>query len=395
MWIDVLVVAAIVTGGTAIAGATNDPQPDAMAIPGCDVVQPAQDGVSFAIGTYGGNYDNPDYPWLTASKATTMSDALIESLPTGVELQFAAPSTSLVFQPIDVYPSDASLPDGITAEDISGDSTASGIVEKSGVSGRLRVSVQEWDRGVPACVAEQLDERTTLPGGTVVDTSDAVSVLDGEPTHRRYATAYFADTIVSATMSNDGENAALPLEVGELRDIVSNPELRASATVPDGTPLPRRDCGSSRENPVPPLPREQIERIGSSLGDQWARFFPDARTDRPLNDLLPGRSGSGSACTSVTVVTPSGPSELTVDISVQEGSAWRDAGESSSPRVNGTTLPDGGVVTRWSDEFAAGARPSEYVSVLRPSNTRVQFGFGEGIDVDTLVALASSPGLDL
>ncbi|WP_020110601.1 MULTISPECIES: hypothetical protein [unclassified Rhodococcus (in: high G+C Gram-positive bacteria)] len=50
VWIDVLVVAAIVTGGTAIAGATNDPQPDAAAIPGCDAVQPAQDGVSFAIG---------------------------------------------------------------------------------------------------------------------------------------------------------------------------------------------------------------------------------------------------------------------------------------------------------------------------------------------------------
>ena len=42
-----------------------------------------------------------------------------------------------------------------------------------------------------------------------------------------------------------------------------------------------------------------------------------------------------------------------------------------------------------------GVGQSWRLRVLRPSNTVVQFGFGDGIDVDSLVDLASAPGLDL
>ena len=395
VWIDVAVVAAVVAVGMVVAGVTNHPQPEVEAIPGCEVVFPAGEGFSFTIGSYRGTYDNPDYPWLTAAKASAMSEALIESLPTDVELEFAAPSESLVFQPMDIYPKDATIGNGITVEDISGDSTASGVVGRGGTDASLRVSAEAWDGEVPPCTEGRVDERTTLPDGTVVDTLDAVSEYDGVSTHHRTAIAYFADTLVSARTTSEGQDSALPLEVDELRDIVSNPELRVSAQVPDGTPPPRHDCRSSRENPVPPLSKDVVERLGAALADQWAISFPDARTDRPIGDLVPGSYGSGSACNRVNVETPAGTTELTVDISVEENTEWRDAEVSDSPGVSGTTPPDGTVVTGWTDEFASGDQPSERLRVLRPSNTVVQFGFGDGIDVDSLADLASAPGLDL
>ncbi|OLT36241.1 hypothetical protein BJF84_11710 [Rhodococcus sp. CUA-806] len=52
VWIDVAVVAAVVTVGMVVAGVTNHPQPDVEAIPGCEVVFPAGEGFSFTIGSY-------------------------------------------------------------------------------------------------------------------------------------------------------------------------------------------------------------------------------------------------------------------------------------------------------------------------------------------------------
>ncbi|MCZ4563931.1 hypothetical protein O4160_24110 [Rhodococcus sp. IEGM 1401] len=216
VWADVVVVVAIVTVGTVVAGVLEDQQPSVEAILGCDVVLPAEEGISFSIGFYGGRYDNPDYPWLTATKASAMSTALVESLPTDVQLEFAAPSNFLIFQPIDIYPEGVEIAEGVTVEDISGDSTASGVVGRGEARALLRVSIEEWDGELPPCVEERVDERTTMPDGTVVDTLDAVSDFNGGATHRRTAVAYFADTLVHARTSNEGSDAMLPLEVDEL-----------------------------------------------------------------------------------------------------------------------------------------------------------------------------------
>lgn len=394
-WVDVMVVGTVVAVGIVVAGVTNNPQPDIDAIPGCDVVIPAGEGFSFTIGSYQGTYDNPDYPWLTSVKASAMSDALVESLPADMELEYAAPSNSLVFQPMNIYPGNGEIAEGITVEDISGDSTASGVVARGGVEADLRVSVAEADGAIPPCIEGRVGERTTLPDGTVIDTLDAVSEYDGVSTHRRTASAYFADTIVSARTSNEGSDAALPLEIAELRSIVSNPELRASAPIPDGTPPPRRDCGSSRENPGPPLTRDVVERLGAALSRQWAMSLPEARSDRSVGDLIPGSYGSGSACNRINVLTPSGAAELTVEISVAENTGWSDDEPPDSPGVRRTVLPDGSVVTSRPAEASSGEYPIEFVSVLRPSNTFVQFSFDSGIDVDALIEVASAPGLDL
>ena len=395
VWTDVPVVVAIVSVGTVVAGILDNQQRYVASIPGCDVVLPAEEGFSFSIGSYGGRYDNPDYPWLTAAKASAMSTALIESLPTDVELEFAAPSDSLVFQPMHIYPEGAEIAEGVTVEDISGDSTASGVVGRGDARAPLRVSVEEWDGEIPPCVEERIDERTTLPDGTVVDTLDAVSDSDGASTHRRTAVAYFADSLVHARTSNEGSDSLLPLEVDELRSIVSNPELRVIAEVPEGTPPPPRDCGSYQENPTLPLSKTMVERIGASLADQWAVVFPDTQSDRPIGDLVLGSSGSGSACNIVNVSTPTGSTELNVEISIRDTSGWRNTDAQDSPGVSRSTLPDGTVVTRRSDDTPTGGQPSEWLSVLRPSNTLVQFSFGDGIDADSLVELASAPGLDL
>ena len=392
---DVAVVVAIVSVGTVVAGVLEDQQPSVEAIPGCDVVLPADEGFSFEIGFYGGRYDNPDYPWLTATKASAMSTALIESLPTDVELELAAPSNSLIFQPIDIYPEGVEIAEGVTVEDISGDSTASGVVGRGDARAPLHVSVEEWDGEIPPCVEERIDERTILADGTVVDTLDAVSEFDGASTHRRTAVAYHADTLVHARTSNEGSDAILPLEVDELRGIVANPRLRVTAEVPEGTPPPPRDCGSYRENPSLPLSRDVVERIGASLAEQWAVVFPDGQSDRPIGDLLLGTSGSGSACTIVNVSTPTGSTELSIEISIRDTTGWRENDARDSSGVSRSTLLDGSVVTRRSDDTPRGGQPSEWLSVLRPSNTLVQFSFGDGIDADSLVALASAPGLDL
>ncbi|CCQ17470.1 putative membrane protein [Rhodococcus sp. AW25M09] len=393
--LDVAVVVAIVAVGTVVAGVLEDQPPSVEPIPGCDVVLPAEEGFSFTIGSYGGRYDNPDYPWLTATKASAMSTALIESLPTDVELEFASPSNSLVFQPMDIYPEGVDIAEGVTVEDISGDSTASGGVGRGDARAPLRVSVEEWDGEIPPCVEERIDERTTLPDGTVVDTLDAVSVYDGVSTHRRTAVAYFADTVASARTSNEGSDALLPLEVDELSNIVANPQLRVTAEVPEGTPPPPRDCGSYRENPTLPLSRDVVERIGASLADQWAVVFPEAQSDRPIGDLVLGSFGSGSACTVVNVSTPTGSTELSIEISIRDTTEWRSTDAQDSSSVSRSTLPDGTVVTSRSDETQRGGQPSEWLSVLRPSNTLVQFSFGDEIDADSLVELASAPGLDL
>lgn len=396
LWVDAIVITSIVAAGTAVAGITNEPPADTVAIPGCDTVVPAGSSVSFAIGTYGGStYDNPEYPWLTAPKATAMSQALVGALPDAVELEYAEPSWSMVFQPIDVYPEDASLPDGIEIADISGASRAKGFVLRDDVRGKLRVSVKASDFGVLPCVEGFVDERVTLADGTVVDTLEAVSELEGVETHRRSAIAYAAGNRVSASMSDRGDAGTLPLTVEELRAIVTEPGLRVGTPVADGTPAPRRDCGTPRESFTPSLSREVVDRVGAALTEQWAATLPDARTGIPIGDLVPGPTGSGIACNAVEVTTSQGTGSIEVAISNMSGDGWRDPDVSSIHGRTRTTLPDGTVVTTDIGREVGRTQIPDAVSVLRPSNTLIQFRVENGPDFASLIAVGSGPGLDL
>ena len=75
LWLDAVVIAAIVAGGTTLAVVTNDPLSDSIAIPGCDTIVPAGSGVSFAVGFHASStYDNADYPWLTVGPARVDSE---------------------------------------------------------------------------------------------------------------------------------------------------------------------------------------------------------------------------------------------------------------------------------------------------------------------------------
>lgn len=105
---------------------------------------------------------------------------------------------------------------------------------------------------------------------------------------------------------------------------------------------------------------------------------------------MPGRSGSGSTCTAVVLTTSRGTAQLNVEISLEDNKDWPE-----NPDVVRSVLPDGTVVTRRSDMRTIGTEPTEWLSVLRPSNTLVQFRFDDTIAVGSLVELATAPGLDL
>lgn len=396
LWLDAVVIAAIVAGGTTLAGVTNDPLSDSIAIPGCETVVPAGSGVSFAVGFHASStYDNADYPWLTASKATTMSRSLLGALPAGVELEYAEPSRSLVFQPIDDYPDDMSLPEGIEVADFGGNSRATGFVVRDGVRAELTASVKARDHGVPPCIEEFVDERVTAADGTVVDSLDAVSDSDGVRTQRRTAVAYAPGTTVSVNMIHRGDGGPLPLTVEQMRSIVLEPGLRISTPVPAGTPAPRRDCGAWQESYTESLSREVVDRVGAALTAKWAATLPEVSTNRPIGDLVPGPEGSGSACNTVQVSTPRDSGQIDVTISSASGDGWREPDVSSTPGRTRTTLSDGTVVTTDLGRPLGNTQIPHSVAILRPSNTLIQFQVENGPDFDSLIAVGSGPGLDL
>lgn len=101
-WRDGLVIVSIVALGTVVAAVTNEDT--GASIPGCESVESPGPPVRFNYGFAGEpGYGDPDYPWFSGPKATAMSDALLESLPSDVEVVFASPSQSLEFAPIQNY----------------------------------------------------------------------------------------------------------------------------------------------------------------------------------------------------------------------------------------------------------------------------------------------------
>ncbi|AQA24663.1 hypothetical protein BTZ20_1913 [Rhodococcus sp. MTM3W5.2] len=272
-------------------------------IPGCETVLAPSEGEMFGVSFSGEqSYDNPRYPWFSGPKATAMSEALIAALPGSVELEYAGPADSLVFEPIPVYSTSSELPEGITEEDFGGSTYARGILLRDSARGSLSVSVTRWDQPVPECAAGQLDRRATHSDGTIIDTQDTWAEYDGNRNLIRTATAYLPDgTQVYASASDEDPRAPVgggrysglvPLTIEELSDIVRTPGLRVTAQVPLGTPPPPTSCGSGTGSSGEPLTRESVERLGLALDDAWRAHAPEGVTlERSLGSLQPSEYG--------------------------------------------------------------------------------------------------------
>ncbi|GAA4476610.1 hypothetical protein GCM10023094_16880 [Rhodococcus olei] len=408
-WRDTAVVVGIVAAGIGAAwalphgtpadetasttpGYVTEPVTYPVEIPGCDEVgPPPKRDTGFGWTAYGASsgYSDPDFPWLTATKATAMTDALRGALPPDVEVRFDAPSRMLVFQPIFRINPDT-IPDGA---DVGGSSEARGTLLRAGSAGRLDASVREWNRPVPACVAGELDERRTLPDGTVVDVLDTWSELRGTRTLARAATAYPPDgsrVIASLTdqagSSGDGgaaHSGALPLTVDELAAIAADPGLRTTTAVPAGTAPARMDCGGGVEPMGDPLDRGDVDRLAAALTMAWAALGPLAATpDRPVGSVEVAGSARDAACLELALSGPAGAGRLGVTIAVN----------TSAPEefTAADALPDGTRVRTTTDEGTT------WVTAVRPSGTAVTVTLsGAGPTPEQLVALATAPGLDL
>ena len=140
------VIVAIVAVGIVVAGLLDDPQPDAVAIPGCgEVIQPADmQRINYAI------VDDNSAP--REFDAATMSDVLIQALPAGTTVKPDPTFPPLTF-------------------DVA--ATAHGTISLGGASGDLTVMLSTSDQPVGPCFAGYVDERRTLDDGTTIDTTSS------------------------------------------------------------------------------------------------------------------------------------------------------------------------------------------------------------------------------
>ncbi|MBY4111545.1 hypothetical protein HQO82_20590 [Rhodococcus fascians] len=308
-------------------------------IPGCDTVEaPTEPSYSSLISTGEESYDNPSAPWYSGPKAHLMSEALMAALPSNVSA-----SNSLYFGPIPTS----------EGQDFVLDSANASVQLSRGENPEyLSVGVGPRDSAEPpACVAGQLDERRTMPDGTVVDTDDTWSETNGARTYTRMATAYHSDrSTVSVYLAGGDEENAFTLTLDDLVRVATDPNLRISAPVPPGTPGNVAECSAGWDDsssasfspdetrrlndalrradaaalgPTPPLGALHTSEFSSGLCQtvnstagqltiSVARAAPDNESDSTTTEepqlLSPDEYGPGS---SVSVVTPSGL-EITV-----------------------------------------------------------------------------------
>ncbi|SNS93525.1 hypothetical protein [Rhodococcoides kyotonense] len=264
-----LVITSIVSAGIVVAGLTAAPEEPALtvqpvtptqeaptpppeeyvvvtpeveyptSIPGCDDVDPpVEDSYSSFITMGDQSYDNPIAPWFSGPKAQLMSEALLSALPTHISFEDGVP----YFDPIPVYNG--------APEEVTVDSTnAYGSVITDTGTGSLSVAVSQSTRGVEPCVAGDLDERSTMPDGTVVDALTTWREVNGDRTYARSVTAYHLDgsQISAYSAAPDSENA-LPLSVDELVSVVTASGLRTSSSAPPGTPGNISECSPFGRN---------------------------------------------------------------------------------------------------------------------------------------------------
>ncbi len=426
-WTVGLTCVAIVATGFLIAGLLHEPEPELttapvtpttseppdpaeyayvtapvtfpVQIPGCDVVEPPQQGQSIGMAyfdTYG--YDNPSYPWFSGPKAVAMTQALRDALPGDVEIAFASVDRSLVFQPI--------LGDPTEDKGFGGWTTAQATMLRGDRAGTLSVTVRKSTTPIPPCVAGNLDERRHLPDGTIVDTDDTWYETNGVRTLSRTATGYLPDGSVAHANATDeatdgtGRARAVPLTNDDLLALVTAPGLRVSAPVPPETPSPPESCHIGSESSA---------AIGEAQARRWDAVLAQIRLDgltldRPLGALLP--AGTGGVCQAVRVTTPGRQSQLSVAIST--GQPLPQEPDSSSndgaTHVESRRLPDGAVVeTReWRAtlmEPSPSPRTIRTVSVIRQSGTRIQVTStdapAEPLPFALLEEIALNPGLEV
>ncbi|WP_072806438.1 hypothetical protein [Rhodococcoides yunnanense] len=325
-------------------------------IPGCDSVEePIEDRYFSFIGDGSASYDNPAAPWFSGPKAQLMSTALSAALPSDVEFE---DGQIPYFDPIPVYDDTAGQP---SIESTSALATLS----REGKSGFVSLGVSQRDEGVPSCVAGTLDERTTLPDGTVVDTDDSWREVNDERTSTRSATAYRTDgSWVSAYSSAPGDEDALPLTLDELVRVVTDPALATSVAPPPGTPGNSAECGSASafsssqsSGETQPFTVAEIEALDSAL----LRADTGALLPSPPLGALRTSTWGGGLCQVVN--SAAGP--LTIAI---------DRGAASDPGL-----------------FGSGG----FASVATPSGLGITIVTENPWDPAALERVALTPGLDL
>jgi hypothetical protein len=347
-WTDALVIVSIVSVGVVVAGLTHDPVTEptvsgsefvtepidsAADIPGCTSVESSVgDGhsVSMTIGEQAENYDNPEYPWFGGPKASAMSEALVSALPADIQLKFAGPRQSLVFQPII----------GPGSDKILESTSAMGTLVRSGVEGSVTVSIMQDNEPIPPCIAGALDARQTTSDGTVVDTLDTWYEFAEQRTAVRSAVAYTPDgSRVSASTSGIDEPV---LSVGELADMVQLPELRTTYPIDAGTPSPPMPCSVSRSDTATTvLTRQVVADVNTTLNSFWDSTTRPVAFGRPLGSLQLDEYDPGSACQELTY----GTQTLRMSVTPTAGSFDHDPDRSSPGyEETNTTLPDGSVL---------------------------------------------------
>ncbi|WFR73166.1 hypothetical protein P9209_05110 [Prescottella defluvii] len=384
-------------------------------IAGCDVVEPPAHTESFGFVSFGDSgYDNPDYPWFSGPKAGSMSQALREALPAGVEMEFASPDRSLIFQPI-TSDDDMTTSDESGDVELSGDTAAYGTLLRGDTRGSLSVSVRASTDPVPPCVAGQLDARRVLADGTVVDVLDTWSETNGVRTLSRSTHAYVPDgTRVSAYSTDAGHldgnqtnGGTVPLTIDELVSIVTAPGLRVTTPVPPGTGTPPQSCYPPvEEGSGPTIDHATAQRLGTVLA---AVPLDGVTLDRPL-ELWPTEYDDSAVCQTVRVTTPGQESTLEIAITGGQDLPASDPAPSYDGLI--TTYrrtPDGtliehsqhsstGVSMRGGSEATYETR--RIVSVTRPSGTLIRVASAADspampLSFEQLDAIALAPGIEV
>ncbi|MEK8072592.1 hypothetical protein [Rhodococcoides navarretei] len=204
VWSTVAVIVGIVAAGTVVAGLLHEPQPEPIAIPGCEEVIQPEDlvRVNFAFVSEG-DVDSSEVPWRFEAKSQAMTDALIAALPDGSVVEPEPFAPTFGFDAVAVRQS------------FDGYATAFGTITAADRTGTLAVTVGLSDQPAGPCFAGVVDERSTQADGTVLD------IQDGTDTTRVVAVA------TDGTRIDVNANGVLTLE--QLIDIALAPGLRASA----------------------------------------------------------------------------------------------------------------------------------------------------------------------
>ncbi|MGW6660353.1 hypothetical protein [Rhodococcus sp. NPDC055024] len=392
-WRDGLVIVSIVALGTVVAAVTNEDT--GTSIPGCDSVESPGPPVRFNYGSAGEpGYDDPDYPWFSGPKATAMSDALLQSLPSAVEVVFASPSKSFEFAPIQNFRG-ASFPDGVDPIEFSGSTRASGAVSRGGQTADVSVHVRAWDQPVPPCLEGLVDRREHLANGTVLDIADFEDEVASDAGAKRGVVAYLGDgsrVVASIDTSTETSTDTGPLlTMDELIGLATAPGLAVTAPVPDSTPPPMASCYTDSVNAGPPATRMDVDRLNQLLDARWKDLGAAGVTlERPLGSLVPDDYGQGGVCERIVASTADGSS----DVEISVGTAVPEPGET-------LTLPGSTAVTRLVDPYGSG---DNTVRVVHPSGETVvvtQFVKSAGsttappLTTEQLEFIATTPGLML